>query len=175
MDKPLKQVFISYSQKDSNTAKQIYHELREHDLNIWIDVEQIAPGDHIASEISKGLTASDYYVLLISENSKVSRWVQRELSLAFKLSQKTKLTIVPLLLQNVEVPFELQGLLYIDFRKSVAEGIDKLVDFFKSQFLRVDEIDHRVSVRKSISDEETDEGLAKIYCERCALAILGFT
>jgi hypothetical protein len=147
-----KKIFISYSQKNKNVAKQISDELKLNDLDVWIDVEQIAPGERISEKITEGMTASDYYVLLISEDSRTSKWVQSELSLAFNLSKTKKLTVVPLLLDTATIPLELQGMLYIDLRKSASEGIRRLVDFIKTQFSKVSDLEPYETMLKSESD-----------------------
>ena len=149
-----KQIFISYNQKDRNVAAQVRQVLSAGDLPVWLDVEQVIPGDRIADKINQGLSASDYYLLLISENSNLSTWVKQELSLAFDLSAKKKITIVPLLLDDAPVPFELRGLLYIDLRKSVADGLKELKEFFRSQFSKISQLEPKTIVRKSGDDAE---------------------
>jgi hypothetical protein len=130
-------------------------------LRTWLDIEQIEPGARIADKITEGLTASDYYMLIISENSNVSNWVKRELSLAFELSSKKLLTIIPLLLDNAPVPFELKGLLYIDLRQSIPKGIEELVKFFRSQFTEISKLEPRVTMLKSYAHEAR----TRLLCE----------
>jgi hypothetical protein len=136
MEKP-KSVFISYSRKDTEFAFRAANELNKirggvH-LIVHVDYKMIGPGTHISEAITEGMRGSDYYLPLISENSNQSEWVKREISLAFDLSMKKQLTLVPMLLENVEVPLEFRGLLYIDARQSFDQGLKKLVDFFTSQ------------------------------------------
>jgi hypothetical protein len=147
-------IFISYNHKDAAIARQVDAALIQNDFLVWRDISEIKPGDRIADRITEALTAADYYVLLISQSSSKSEWVRRELSLALELSQTKKLTLVPLLLDDASVPLELRGLLYIDLRKSVTEGIEHLVEFFRGQFSRVSELERRRPFRKSESQEE---------------------
>ena len=116
-------VFISYSWNDKSVAERVRESIPKL-FDVWIDKERIRPGDSISKAIQDGLSGSDYYVLLISEQSNYSRWVQKEISTAFELANKKKLSVIPILLNNVEVPFEFKGLLYIDFRQSVARPSD---------------------------------------------------
>ncbi len=146
-----KRVFISYSWKDASAAEQVRNSIPS-EFEVWFDKERIRPGEHISSAIQEGLNASDYYLLLISENSNQSAWVQREIATAFDLSQEKKLSVVPALLQGSDVPLEFKGLLTIDFRTSFADGLKKLRDFFQSQAAVIDDIEPRHLMLKSEGD-----------------------
>lgn len=174
MSESKKQVFISYNHQDADVANGISDELRMHDLEPWLDVEKISPGDRVADRLQEGLSASDYYVLLISENSNKSQWVKRELSLAFELANRKKLAIVPLLLDNADVPLELRGLLYIDFRQSAADGLGKLHEFFRSQFSRIGLLEPTVTVRKSPTEAETRRRACEEYLRNLQVRELRF-
>jgi TIR domain len=135
-DNKKSQIFISYSQKDRLAADQIFDVLRdtfEDDIQVWLDIHQIRPGDHLSTEIEKGLKESDYYLLLISENSNTSTWVRREIASAIGLADRKKLAVIPFLLDKVDIPLEFKGLLYIDGSSSLISGIKKLVEFFRSE------------------------------------------
>jgi hypothetical protein len=95
----------------------------------------------LSDKIVEGLKGSDYYLVLLSENSSKSDWVKREISLAFDLSKNKQLALVPMLIDNTEVPLEFKGLLYVDARRSFEEGLDKLIDFFSSQIKPVFALD----------------------------------
>jgi hypothetical protein len=99
---PRKVVFISYSWKDKSVADRVRESIPDQ-FEVWIDREQIGPGESVSKAILDGLNGSDYYVLLISENSVSSNWVKREIATAFELANKTKLSVIPVLLQGAEV------------------------------------------------------------------------
>lgn len=143
-----KKVFISYSWKDKPIAEQVRRSI-PNEFDVWIDEEQIKPGDSVSKVIVQGLDSSDYYIIIISENSNTSQWVQKEIATAFELSNKKKLSVVPLLLQGAEVPFEFKGLLYIDFRSSIDVGLQHLREFFLKQAAPIDFIEPSHKVLKS--------------------------
>jgi TIR domain len=155
---PRKVVFISYSWKDKSVADRVRESIPDQ-FEVWIDREQIGPGESVSKAILDGLNGSDYYVLLISENSVSSNWVKREIATAFELANKTKLSVIPVLLQGAEVPFEFKGLLYIDFRSSVAAGLQTLRDFFMKQAEVINDIEPRRILLKS-QDERIRKRLA---------------
>jgi hypothetical protein len=167
-------VFISYNYQDIAVANLIRHELHAYELEPWIDVAEILPGEPIADKITEGLSASDYYLILISENSNASPWVKRELSLAFELSDKKKLSIVPILLADVSIPLELQGLLFIDFRMSIKDGLAELSKFFKSQFTKISALDQHVVRRMGESDSEIRRRSCEDYLRELELSELRY-
>lgn len=146
-----KHVFISYSWKDAPAAMQVRDSIPS-EFEVWFDKERIRPGESISKAIQEGLNASDYYLLLISENSNESIWVQREISTAFELSREKKLSVVPVLLQGSAIPFEFKGLLNIDFRPSFTDGLQKMRDFFLGQAAVIDDIEPRHLMLKSQED-----------------------
>ena len=131
-----KKIFISYNHKDKDKALPVRDRLATlgSSYTIWFDRDVIAPGQRLADEILKGLNGADYYVILISENSNKSEWVKRELSMAFDLSKKEGLALIPFMIDDAETPLEFGGQLTINARgKDFKNGLDELVDFFKRQ------------------------------------------
>jgi hypothetical protein len=99
--------------------------------------------------------------VLVSENSNASNWVRREIALAIELADKKKLTPIPMLLDDVDVPLEFKGLLYIDARKSLQAGISDLVKYLRAQDTTIGDLDKRMVVRKS----EDPKTLAHRACQ----------
>jgi hypothetical protein len=138
-----KKIFISYNHKDHDQATNVLHHLQQlsPEYEIWFDRHNIALGEHLSDKIVDGLKGSDYYLVLLSENSSKSDWVKREISLAFELSKSKQLALVPMLIDDTEVPLEFKGLLYVDARRSFQDGLNRLVDFFSSQIKPVFALD----------------------------------
>jgi hypothetical protein len=150
MDEPTqKKVFISYSSKNRDLAERVRNSLSLANLDVWFDSEAVKPGQYIVEAITEGLRASDYFLLLITNDSNNSKWVQREISLAFELANAKKLTVLPMIFDGADVPFEFRGLLYIDARQSLAAGIEKLVEFFRTELTPSSQLDNRMTTRKS--------------------------
>jgi hypothetical protein len=148
-----KKVFISYSHKDSAVAETIYNGLRKHGLEVWLDVIALVAGQPLASQIESGLRGSDYYILLISENSNSSAWVKREIALAISLADKNKISVLPILLDDAPVPFEFQGLFYI---KAIGDNaaLDNLLHYFRLEDTSSRDLSGGgVVIRKSIDDK----------------------
>jgi hypothetical protein len=129
-------VFVSYQMEDVRFALQINNALHKADLPlaVWIDYRLDEGGTHIEEATQEGITASDYYVLLLSKSSTEPEWVKREVSFSLELSERKQLTLIPVLLNGAQVPVEFEGLLYIDARQSFDDGLQKLVKFFVAQY-----------------------------------------
>ncbi len=78
---PKSTVFISHSSTDKPFAKKLMNELsQDKSLKFWIDENEILVGDDIQKSITKNLQQSDYLLVIISDNSIKSNWVNFEVS-----------------------------------------------------------------------------------------------
>lgn len=113
-------VFISYSHADSIFANKLENALRTKSIDVWIDSQEILPGDSLIEKIRAGIDNSQYVCALISSNSINSSWVQNELDIAMNQQiENKKVKVLPLVLEeNLTLPSFLVGKLYVDFSNS---------------------------------------------------------
>ena len=76
-------VFISYSSRQKNIADAICHVLEEHNIKCWIAPRDIPVGEKYAAVITRAIKESKLVVLVFSELSAVSPWVESEINIAF--------------------------------------------------------------------------------------------
>ena len=76
-------VFISYSSRQKNIADAICHVLEEHNIKCWIAPRDIPVGEKYAAVITRAIKDSKLVVLVFSEISAVSPWVESEINIAF--------------------------------------------------------------------------------------------
>ena len=76
-------VFISYSSKNATTAQAICHELEDNHIKCWMAPRDIPVGAKYASVISKAIKDCKVVVLVFSEQSAISPWVESEINIAF--------------------------------------------------------------------------------------------
>lgn len=108
-------VFISHNSKDKPVARQIAKVLIYHGIKPWIDEAEINVGDSLTEKIRDGLDNVDYVLALISKNSVDSEWVKREIDVASNKEIKgKKIVIIPVLVEKCDLPWLLEGKLYID-------------------------------------------------------------
>lgn len=105
-------IFVSYSRKDVVYVEKLVNALRHEGFNPWIDVDELRAGTRWQERLHKQIKTCDAYVLILSRNSRVSRWVEDELTLAKNLNKP----IFPLLLQDTELYLGIQTVQYEDVR-----------------------------------------------------------
>lgn len=122
-------VFLSYSSRDKSVAERIFQELRNRGINVWLDTMEVKPGDSITDFIHNALSASDFLLVLLSSDSTKSRWVQYELSLAAnKELVKRDITLLPVLISEVDIPSSLKAYKFFDLRQDFEQGIAELAE-----------------------------------------------
>lgn len=106
-------VFISYSRKDERFARQLATALSNRGYDVWIDVEDIPAGMKWSSAIQQGLDSANAMVVVISPDSMASTNVEDEWQ--YFLDQRKP--VVPILLREAKVHFQLSRIQYIDFMR----------------------------------------------------------
>jgi len=77
-------VFISYSTKNSEYAYKLAKKLRDDGFDVWMDNAKLRASDKWWQSIVLALKNCAAFIVLMSPESKDSRWVQREVMLADK-------------------------------------------------------------------------------------------
>jgi hypothetical protein len=122
-------VFISHSSKDKEFVRQLAADLTVAGHTPWLDEWEIQVGDCIVHAIGEGLAQADYVVLVLSQNSVESGWVEREWAPAYwDEIQKKQRFLLPVMLSDCTIPLLLKTKKYADFRRSYAAGFAQLVN-----------------------------------------------
>ncbi|PHA25582.1 hypothetical protein COI69_29085 [Bacillus cereus] len=124
-------VFLSHSSKDKFFVRKLAERLKHSGVEVWIDEAEIKIGDSLIEKISQGIKGADYLVVILSHNSVSSNWVQRELYLSMTNEVVGKeIKVLPVLIENCEIPFFLSDKLYADFTKDdmFERSFDLLLD-----------------------------------------------
>ena len=120
-------VFISYSQKDRQFVERLAGDLKKLNLGVWVDFVEIKIGDSLLERIEEGLQTVDYVIAVLSQNSISSKWVKKEINVALtRALSGTGAAILPVKIDDCEVPTALTDLVYGDFR-SYQDGLRALL------------------------------------------------
>lgn len=158
----MSRVFISYSHEDAGTADAIAAQLAQLGLGVWIDKEDVRPGDSFLAKMDEGLAAASYLVLLVSASSSQSRWVRREWMAA--LASKGTV-VLPALLPGGEMPPLLRDIVYLDFRSGREAGLNQLAKFFQRELEQTGVPDLAESTRGAVGPLSAREArLVAINC-----------
>jgi TIR domain/Pentapeptide repeats (8 copies) len=89
--------FISYSSRDEALARRLYADLQAQKVRCWFAPEDLKIGDEFRSRIDESIQVYDRLLLILSEYSVTSRWVQKEVETAFeKESKENRIVLFPL-------------------------------------------------------------------------------
>jgi hypothetical protein len=76
--------FISYSSKDEAFARRLHSDLQENKVRCWFAPEDMKIGDKIRVRIDESIRIHDKLLLVLSEHSVASQWVEKEVETAFE-------------------------------------------------------------------------------------------
>ena len=86
--------FISYSSKDQSFAQRLYTDLQNKGIRCWFAPENVRVGEKIRSSIDKSIRHYDKLLVIVSQHSIASKWVQREIEIALKKEDKEEQTVL---------------------------------------------------------------------------------
>ena len=79
--------FISYSSKDEDFAQKLHRDLEHAGFDCWFAPHDLPIGAKIRSEIDRAIKTRASVVLILSQRSIVSAWVEKEVETAFDYSR----------------------------------------------------------------------------------------
>src|SRR5205823_4229596 len=82
--------FISYNHNDEEFATQLRWRLQTHGLRVWYAPTDLQPGQKIHEQLQAGIDELDKLLLVLSEHSMTSEWVQTEIYHARRREVATK-------------------------------------------------------------------------------------
>ena len=127
-EKSRKQIFISYSHSDKKAVNRLTNDLENAGKDVWLDEKEIGVGDSISKKIEEGISQCDLFCLVISGHSVKSEWVKREYQTALnKQLSSGKPVLLPLLIDDVELPLLLSDIKYADFSGDYENGREQLL------------------------------------------------
>ena len=86
--------FISYTSKDDPFATDLHTKLQAKGIRCWFAPEDLRIGDRFQEQIEESIRLYDKLLLVLSENSVNSPWVEREVQAAFEKEQRQGSTVL---------------------------------------------------------------------------------
>lgn len=129
-------VFISHSSKDAEFARKLAAGLKNAGIETWLDDYELHIAEDIYEYIGNAILKASHFAIVLSQNSLSSDWVKKEMHAALALEAERKTIVVPILIDDVDIPLFLKAKLYADFRagKDFAESFDKLLRSINKDF-----------------------------------------
>lgn len=121
-------VFVSYSSRNEAIVRNVISRMEQASIPYWKAPEHIPAGSNYAREIPKAISECSVFLLLISEESEESIWVEKEVDCAIN----NRKDIVPLKLMAGEpgevFRFYLNNVQTISYYENEKEALDLLVN-----------------------------------------------
>jgi hypothetical protein len=86
--------FISYSHKDEAFAERLHADLQQNNVRCWFAPEDMNIGDKIRLRIDESIRIHDKLLLVLSEHSVASQWVEHEVEHALDLENERETPVL---------------------------------------------------------------------------------
>jgi len=128
--------FLSHSSADNVLAKKIYTWLRDQAVSVWFDRIELRPGDSLLKSIAQGITHADALLVLVTENSNNSPWVEKEVGIAVtKEMNKTGPRVIPIRYKDCPLPTMLVDKIYITVDQTGTGFADIIPAIFRDSYI----------------------------------------
>ena len=108
----MSKLFISYARIDVDFARRLHGVLTTLGATAWLDVKDIPVGANWSSAIQHGLDSCELMLLLLTPEAMSSENVSNE----WQYFIDEKKPIIPILLRDSKLHFQLRRMQYVDFR-----------------------------------------------------------
>jgi transposase InsO family protein len=121
-------VFLSHrTESEGPLALRLAEDLESQGVRCWVAPRDIDPGSTWPQAIEAGLRGCTHVAVLATERAIASRAVRQELQIAEMLELDGRVVLVPLLLEQLELPLWLRVTQGVDFTASYADGLAALL------------------------------------------------
>lgn len=98
-------IFLSHSSQDKEFTDKLHNLLELSGFHVWYDEKKLTGNTHLLTDLPKYIYDSESFIVVLSESSCKSTWVQDEYGFARGLMDKFELkAIVPIVVDNCEIP-----------------------------------------------------------------------
>lgn len=132
----MKQIFISFSQRDTRYMSTMRENLIRIGYKPWIDPKP-RPGQDWRFEIDDAIRAADALLVIVSPSAAESVYVTYEWSLAIGLG----VPVIPVIFSKAKMHPRLQMLEHFDFTAFIGEG--QFWDYFNREINRILSVDYQ--------------------------------
>jgi len=120
-------IFISHSHKDKEFVDKLGVKLTVERIPVFVDRWEMNVGDSITQKIEQAITDSSFLLVVLSESSVKSDWCKREMTSGLMLElEKRRVVVLPILIENCEIPLFLRDKFYADFREDFDYGFSQI-------------------------------------------------
>ena len=117
-----KRAFLSYQQPYERYVGKLTESLRKEGTKVWISKDRIKPGDSWKKEIRAAMDDADTFIILLGKD------LSQNTIYEIKLAKEKGKRIIPVLLEDIQLPPDLSDIKYVDLRWNKEEGLKTVVE-----------------------------------------------
>lgn len=117
-------VFTSYSHEDTGNARRLVTDLRQRNVKVWRDADDLPLGVPWDDEVQATLNKCSHVLVISTPRSVKSTNVRDELNFAVE----RKKIVIPLIFESCELPLRIHRLNWVDFQDDYQSGLDFLME-----------------------------------------------
>lgn len=129
-----KNIFISHSSVDKQTALYIATDLKLANYNVWFDLWDLKLGHSIPEQLSKGLDEADYLLMLVSKDYLESCFCNDEWQGFYMKQNNSKKLIIPIIIDDSDIPTIIGAKMY--YRMTEFSDYSKMIKKLKYDLSR---------------------------------------
>lgn len=111
--------FLSHSSLDKNFCDLLNKRLIQAGFHVWYDESSLIANTSLTSDLPKHISECESLIVVLSKNSYKSRWVEEEYNYAKNLMYQDELCIIPLVIDDCELPGFYNNYKWIDCREGL--------------------------------------------------------
>jgi hypothetical protein len=112
-------VFLCHATSDKPLVKRLFQQLRRDNIDPWLDIENLLPGQDWNLEIKRAVRSSDVVIVCLSKSSvNKSGYVQKEIRYALDVADEQPegtIFLIPLKLEECDIPERLHNWQWVRF------------------------------------------------------------
>lgn len=181
-------VFISYVRENSNEVDRIYKELKAQGINVWLDREEISPGQRWRYAVKNAIKNGNFFLACFSSEylQKEKTYMNEELNLAIeelRLHPINRTWFIPIRLNECPFPDipisnaeSISDLQFVDLYKNWEKGLNRIIEtvdvdhnYYKQLFEKV-----RFGIEVILKNFEKEGKISK-KSTKINIALLGNT
>jgi len=123
-------VFLSHASEDKAFVLDFAARLRKRGVDVWLDRWEILPGDSFVDRIfEEGIARAKAIIVVLSRHSADKPWVREELNVAVVRKIDAATRLIPVVIDDCEVPACLQATLWekIDDLENYGPSLERIV------------------------------------------------
>jgi hypothetical protein len=117
-------IFISYSHADKDFVDRLAGNLVNRNAWVWVDRWELSVGDSIINRVQEAIEKASALLVVLSKSSVASEWCKKEITAGLlRELEERRVVVLPVLLEDCDIPLLLREKLYADFRKGFDDGL----------------------------------------------------